>query len=233
MPKVIFRYNLKGDVWNWVRILRHPKHWGTEANTSFCPVDLQKKITKLGQEKAEQAVSDYLKPRIEKDLGKEINQYIKIYSALWNKINNKFFARLKKITQKPICAKEFVADITTASRCPYFEGHHSFMVKIIKTPKYQRHVIDIATHEILHLQFLHYYRQLCEKNKLSEAQIQHLKESLTFLLNTDFSDIITDKDLGYPDHQKLRKGLEKIWLDSKKDFSLFLPEAIKLTKKLF
>lgn len=56
-----------------------------------------------------------------------------------------------------------------------------------------------------------------------------LKEALTFILNTDFNDLLLVEDKGYPAHQKLRKKLKKIW-EKEKNFNKFLDKAIMLMK---
>jgi hypothetical protein len=109
--------------------------------------------------------------------------------------------------------------------CPYDEKENWFMVSM-----WHSILADITTicHEILHLQFLYYYREYCQKF-LSEKEIQDLKEALTFLLNTNFNDLILSHDMGYLVHKKLRVKLEKIW-KKEKDFGNFLDKAIQIVK---
>lgn len=85
-------------------------------------------------------------------------------------------------------------------------------------------------HEIFHMQFLYYYENYCRKF-LSEQQKENLKEAMTFILNTDFNDLIVCYDTGFPGHEKLRAKLKEVWL-KEKDFKKFLDKAIKITKKL-
>ena len=91
--------------------------------------------------------------------------------------------------------------------------------------------ITTICHEVMHLQFLFHYRKYLVKKGLQEEQIQELKEALTFLLNEkEFNGMILCSDNGYPEHQKLRKKLQKIWTKDK-DFGKFLNRAIEETKK--
>jgi len=91
--------------------------------------------------------------------------------------------------------------------------------------------ITTICHELLHLQFLHYYRDYLEKKGLNDKQIEDIKESLTFLLNEpEFENIILSKDRGYPEHQRVRQQLKKIWQENK-TFSKFLDKAINEINK--
>ena len=85
-------------------------------------------------------------------------------------------------------------------------------------------------HEIFHLQFLYYYEDYCRKF-LSGEQKEDLKEAITFILNTDFGDLLVSYDNGYPGHKELREKLKSIWL-KEKNFKRFLDKAIKITKEL-
>lgn len=49
---------------------------------------------------------------------------------------------------------------------------------------------------------------------MSIEQFQILKESLTFLLNYEFSWIKMAKDNWYSSHQEFRKKLEEYWISS-------------------
>lgn len=91
--------------------------------------------------------------------------------------------------------------------------------------------ITTICHEMLHLQFLFYYKEYLQKNGLNNDQIEDLKESLTFLLNEpEFEKIILCQDEGYPEHKELRKKLQKIWL-KEKDFQKLIDKAIVIIKK--
>lgn len=90
--------------------------------------------------------------------------------------------------------------------------------------------ITTICHEVMRLQFLHYYKNYLKKKGLKNNQIEDLKEALTFLLNEkEFDEIILCDDNGYPEHQKLRKKLREIW-DRKRDFEKLLEAGIRLTK---
>jgi hypothetical protein len=112
--------------------------------------------------------------------------------------------------------------------CPYNQKENWFMVSFWhSTPS----SITTICHEIMHLQFLHYYQNYLKKKELKDNQIEDLKEALTFLLNEpEFEEIILSNDFGYPEHIQLRKKLRKIWRKDK-NFKNLIDRAILLIKR--
>jgi len=228
MPKVSFYYDFKKDAWSWVAFAKKKgKIYGVENRLDFIPLDLVKKIRNKNRKSAERVVYNYLINNPKKKIRRiVIEQEVDSLRYIWSKVENKFFKRLEKVTQKPIFTETFKCYLTSGFMCPYNEKENWFMVSMWHSIPMN---ITIICHEILHLQFLHYYRKYCRKF-LSEKQTEDLKESLTFLLNTDFNDLILSRDMGYPRHKKLRVKLEKIWKEEK-DFRNFLDRAIEIAKK--
>jgi len=227
MSKVKFDYDFKKDAWAWVHFaMQKGGIYGLKNNTDFIPPKLLKKIKKVDRESAEKIVCDYLINNPKKEIRKLIvDQEIKTLRETWAKLENKYFERLEKVTQKSIFTEEFTGYINSCFMCPYNEEENWFMINMwFGLPKY----IGIICHEIMHLQFLHYYREYCIKF-ISEKQLQNLKEALTFMLNTDFNDIILETDKGYPNHQILRQKLQKIW-KKEKNFKIFIDKAINIMK---
>ncbi len=146
----------------------------------------------------------------------------------WRAVEKKYFEVLSKITQKPIFTKKFSCYFTTGFVCPYDEEESWFMVSMWHSVPFS---ITTICHEIMHLQFLKYYKNYLKKQGLKNDQIEDLKESLTFLLNQpEFDSIILSQDNGYPEHKELRKKLKRIWLKNK-DFQKLIDEAIVLYLK--
>jgi len=229
MPRVNFKYDFKKDAWSWVYIIGKKKDtygYSWEKQVGFAPKHLLEKILKYDRRSAELLVRKYLisnSQRLVRQLA--INKQLKALEEVWRKIESKYFKRLEKITQKPIFTKDFGCYLTTGYMCPYNDKENWFMVSI-----WHNILMDITTicHEIFHLQFLHYYENHCRKF-LSEQQKEDLKEAITFILNTDFDDLILNKDSGYPNHKELRRKLEKIW-HNRENFQEFLDKAIKIIK---
>ncbi|MFH0869321.1 MAG: hypothetical protein V1839_03775 [archaeon] len=102
------------------------------------------------------------------------------------------------------------------------------MVSLLRSPM---RVSSTIAHEILHMQIINNYKNeigLPDKPG-TNTWYWHLMESLTFLLNEEFSDIIFNSDDGYPAHQKLRAQLLEEWRKNK-DFEKFLPKAVEIAK---
>jgi len=227
MPKVIFRYDLKKDAWAWVVFARRKsKIYGLKNRLNFIPPELLKKIRGKKKKSAEKLVHDYLINNPKKKIRRIVIEKEKdVLRNIWRELENRFFKKLEKITQKPIFTSNFKCYFTTGFMCPYNEKENWFMVSMWHSIPMN---ITTICHEILHLQFLHYYKKYCQKF-LSKKQTEDLKEALTFLLNTDFNDLILSRDMGYPVHKKLRLKLEKTW-KKEKNFKNFLDKAIEIVE---
>lgn len=231
MPKINFNYNLKKDAWSWVLIAKSKNLWGLNWRDQVAQIsdELLKKIQGSSFSRAQKIVEE----RIKKDSGRGHKNKV-MYSEMqaleksWRIVEKEYFTALSKITQRPIFADEFGCYFTTGFMCPYDEKKNWFMVSMWHSIPFS---ITTICHEIMHLQFLHYYKKYLQKMGLKKEQIEDLKEALTFLLNEkQFSSIILSNDNGYPEHQKLRKRLQKIWTEEK-DFQKFLDKAILEIKK--
>lgn len=230
MAKVNFKYNLKKDAWSWVLIAKDKNLWGLNwrEQIAHIPDDLLRVIEKSSFSRAQEIVEEY----IQKNPTKEYKNLVmkndsNALENSWKFVEDKYFKTLVKITQKPIYRKNFDCYFTTGLMCPYNERENWFMISMWSS----LHIsIMVICHEIMHLQFLHYYKNYLKKKGLKKEQIETLKESLTFLLNEEeFSGILLCDDSGYPDHQKLRKKFHKIW-QKEKDFKKFLDLAIAEVK---
>lgn len=211
-PKVNFSYDLKRDAWSWVIIAKSKDLWGLNwrDQVAHIPDDLLDKIKKNNFTQSQKFVEKYIKenPRAKyKNLviGKEIQALEKS----WKLVEKNYFKTLAEITQRPVFAEKFDCFFTTGVMCPYNENENWFMVSMWHSIPAS---ITTICHEVMHLQFLHYYKSHLKKNGLKNNQIENLKEALTFLLNEkEFDEIILCDDNGYPEHQKLRKELQEVW----------------------
>jgi len=228
MSKVSFHYNFKKDAWSWVLFAKNNELWGLnwKDQISFIPDELLKKIIKKDKKSARFLVYNHLISHPKKKLRQlVIKEELIFVEKTWEKIEKRFFKRMERVIQKPIFNNHFKCYLTSAFMCPYNEKEKWFMISMWHSvPK----SITTICHEILHLQFLHYYKKYCRKF-LSKEETEDLKEALTFLLNTDFNDLILCEDSGYPHHKKLRCKLEKVW-SQEKNFNKFLDRAIEITK---
>lgn len=214
MSKVTFGYDAHKDVWSWVRIAQdRDESWGTNwrKENQHIPDFLLEKIMVATKEDAIKIVEKHFsESKYQNFKEKIIQSEIKSLKKVWGIKEAEFFSILEKITNKPIYQKKFPCYFTTGFMCPYKtdEKPNWFMVSIWKGIPFW---ITTICHEILHLQFINYWREDIT-NKIGKEKFEILKESLTFLLNEDeFDNIILSENGGYPNHQKLRDQLSKLW----------------------
>ncbi len=231
MPKITFQYNTKKDAWSWVSIAKDKDIWGLnwKEQVVHIPEGLLSKVLKLDFPKAQDITEKHLRNHPQRKYRNlVIKQELATLRTVWSKVEKRYFDILSRITQQPIYKDNFKCYLTTGFMCPYNEKENWFMVSMWHSIPSS---ITTICHELLHLQFLHYYRSYLEEKGLNDKQIEELKESLTFLLNeSEFKEVVLVKDKGYPDHQKRRKQLKEIW-QKNKNFNKFLDESIKIIKK--
>jgi hypothetical protein len=231
MTEVKFNYNLHKDAWSWVLIAKDKDTWGLNWRDQIAhiPDELLKKIEKVSFFRAQKIVEKY----ISRDYSKKYKNEV-MYSEMqaleksWGTVEKKYFDILSEITGKPIFTKKFDCYITTGFMCPDNEKEGWFMVSMWHSIPFS---ITTICHEIMHLQFLYYYKDYLIKSGLKKDQIENLKESLTFLLNEpEFNKVILCQDDGYPEHNELRKKLKNIWLKTK-NFQKLIDGAISIVKR--
>lgn len=231
MVKVNFDYNLPKDAWSWVLIAKDRDMMGLNWRDQIAQIsnELLVKIEKVSFSRAQKIVETY----IENDSKKEYKNKV-MYAEMqaleksWRLIEKRYFEILSGITQNPILTEKLSCYFTTGFMCPYNEKESWFMVSMWHSIPFS---ITTICHEIMHLQFLFYYKDYLKKKGLGNNQIDDLKESLTFLLNEpEFDSIILSQDSGYPKHAELRKRLKSIW-SKNKDFKNLIDEAVCIIKK--
>ena len=140
----------------------------------------------------------------------------------WKGLNQEYFSRLEIITDKPMCADNFTAYITTIGRCPYDSKNNSFMLSI-RRPLLQ--CLRTSGHELMHLQFSHYFWNEIA-TQIGNAKTNNLNESLTVLLNPEFRDLWMVEDIGYPAHKELRNFISETWKEEK-NFKRLLEKSVE------
>jgi hypothetical protein len=231
MIKVNFDYNLKKDAWSWVLIAKDKDIWGLNWRNQIAqiPDELLEKIEKVSFSSAQKIVESYIAKDSKKEYKDNImNLEMQALEKSWRTVEKKYFKILSVITKQPIFTEKFSCYFTTGLMCPYNEKENWFMVSMWHSTPFS---ITTICHELMHLQFLKYYKKYLKNKGLKNDQIEGLKEALTFLLNeTEFEGIILSQDNGYPEHQKLRKKLKNIW-SKNKSFQNLIDEAICSIKK--
>lgn len=229
MSHLAISYSLNADARNWLRIwLKNESIYGLSQKNliDFIPPELQKALLNKKESQQLVLIKDYLKKQ------KTMNQFLKLEAIalqmVWDKFDLSFVKSLVKVTGKPMCADRFSVQLTSASLSPYDEKNHWFMVNGRHSIGIQ---ITVIAHELMHLQFIYWYKEMCMSAKLTPSQFEDLKEALTVLLNeNEFKNIIVSPDHGYPKHKELREKIQKVWR-KRFMFDLFLKKIIVLIKK--
>lgn len=231
MIKVNFDYNLQKDAWSWVLIAKDKDMWGLNWRDQIAqiPDKLLAKIKKVSFARAQKTVEDYIEKDSKKGYKtKVMKSEMQALEKSWRIVEKKYFEILSIIIGQPIFTEKFSCYFTTGLVCPYSEKENWFMVSIWHSTPFS---ITTICHELMHLQFLKYYKKHLKKEGLKNNQIEDLKEALTFLLNeSEFEGIILSQDNGYPEHQELRKKLKNIW-SKDSNFQNLIDEAICIIKK--
>lgn len=231
MNKVKFDYDLKKDAWSWVLIAKDKNLWGLNWRDQIAQIseELLVRIEKSSFYRAQKIVEDYIKKDSKKEYRRKMMYAeMKALEKSWRIVEKNYFKMLSKITNNPIFINNFGCYFTTGLVCPYNEKENWFMVSMWHSIPFS---ITTICHEVMHLQFLNYYRKYLKDRGLKNDQIEDLKESLTFLLNEpEFENIILSQDIGYPEHVELRKKLKNVW-SKDKNFKNLLDKAVYMLEE--
>ena len=131
---------------------------------------------------------------------------------------------MAEITEQPLYSQKFKCALTTHPLCPYDERYNWFMVS---TRSSLPQGLTNITHELLHLQVSHYYKEKFLK-RLDKPKWYLLQELITVILNDEkFAGWLLVPDKGYIDHQKLHQIIFKYWQE-RDNFEQFLQRASRL-----
>ncbi|MCX6749228.1 MAG: hypothetical protein NTW17_00585 [Candidatus Pacearchaeota archaeon] len=223
MAKVIFKFNKEKDLWNI---------WDTCNSKSELSEEFKKQIPEavlnLCKGKKFEEVNDKLgryQQRIHSNI--LIPSIVRSFNESWKEINDLFFERLEKLMKKSFQGEKVTGYLTIISRCPY---NYNVRDPSFYVPLFGGIPIAMRTtgHEIMHIHFHNtYWKEI--KEKIGEKKTSDLKEALTVLLNLEFKDLWIIPDNGYPQHQELRKFIEKTWKEVN-DFDLLLKRCIEYLK---
>jgi hypothetical protein len=202
--KVVFKIDINKDAKNYYDCANSESKFGRDFTKCIKPEILEKLRGKnWGEVRTE--IIKILERGYSADKEK-FEKRLKDIENEWKKIEPEFFKRLESLMKCKIYTGAFTCYLTTIGRCPYNDKENWFMANIFWDT--DRILIGMA-HELMHLQFHHYFNEL--RVKISENQFQDLKESLTVLLNIEFKDLLKSEDIGYPNHQELRKFISEEW----------------------
>jgi len=233
MSKLKFSYNLKKDIENYIRSIcafEHLKHGRKNIEKTIASCLFSEQYNTIKQAENKSIATERIKKFLQQNLKQNKDIYALIQTLLtktWSKREKRFIALLEKFYEKPFDFSEVSAYFTTLTICPYNYNKRWFMLSFRAGIEKQ---IQTICHELLHFMFLRHYRAHCiDKLHLTHVQCEVLKEALTVFLNTEFREINTLPDWGYPQEKNLRKFLltER---KAAKSFEQLLEKAAKFLK---
>jgi len=223
MPKVIFKFDKEKDLWNNWATINYKSPWERKKLNKIPVLDKICKGKKF--EKCKKEIEKFCKPMHNSSL---LPLIIESFQKAWNKINDKYFKILEKITKKPMPFNKITGYLTTQMRCPYDPKEPSFMVSMFSNIPY---ALKICAHELMHIHFHKFYWEKIEE-EIGREKTADLKEALTVLLNLEFKNlwILKDKGKDNKEQQKLRTFIEKEW-KKESDFDVLLEKCVDYLKK--
>jgi len=199
--KIDFVYDIGKDVENFITTL---KSVNNKEHTSFHKLYIEK----YGQNFKPNLIEDFIKKYT---TNLDISFILVDIESSWQSIHDRFIERTEKIFGIKYPYEKVTAYLTTNERCSYNTKENYFFVYI-----QSQHPNRTIMHELFHFYTSHvFYEEMMEKG-ITKEKYNDIKESLTVLLNVEFSDLLNGAvDYGYPQHQEMRAKIRDIWIFDK------------------
>jgi hypothetical protein len=197
--KLRFAYNIEKDIENFIN--------GTRAVNSKKPTKFQISFSeKYGDNFEAEKVKTFIEER-DKINGFNVNKEIVAVEERWKIAEPIFIERAEKIFGISYPVPIITVYLTHNERCTYNIEQNYFFVRI--GSEFSNNTI---MHELLHFYTWHAFGKKLLDDGFSKLAYNDIKESLTELLNLEFSDLMNGKrDEGYPQHRDMRAEIQKIW----------------------
>jgi len=201
--KLHFAYDIEKDIENFIK--------GTRAVNSKKPTKFQTSFSeKYGDNFEAEKVKAFIEEQ-DKISGFDANKEIVAVEERWKIAEPIFIERVEKIFGISYPAPIITVYLTHNQRCTYNIEENYFFVQI--GSEFSNNTI---MHELLHFYTWHAFGKKLLDEGLSKLAYNDIKESLTELLNLEFSDLLNGKpDNGYPQHQEMRAEVKRLWLEIK------------------
>jgi hypothetical protein len=220
MLTINIKLDFEQDAWNWWEACNKVSQ-GVDWKQKI-PIELREKITDKSQAEAYNFLLPYLQELYSK---LEVEKYLNEMQTGFDKVKDKLFERMEKVTNRPIYRNNFTCFSTSFPRFPYDYENGYVWISNKRKLEYQ---IQIFIHELLHFQYFKYFGEKVWDEIGSEKHAE-LKEAMTIIIDEEFKDITTVQDEGYEIHKNLRKKLLEVWLATK-NMDEFIERSINLMK---
>ncbi|PJE63794.1 hypothetical protein COU89_01305 [Candidatus Roizmanbacteria bacterium CG10_big_fil_rev_8_21_14_0_10_45_7] len=213
MRKIIFHYNLNKDIDNYINSIyrfKWLKHERKDIDVWTKRFLFPEELKVIQEAENEIAARKILKDILTKITQRNRYEFLIMQQSLeksWYRKERRFFELTEQFYRKPIFFPQTTAYFTTLPICPYSLKECWFMVSYRFSLEEQ---VRTICHEIMHFMFLYYYQDTA------------LKEAFTVFLNTDFREIVSIPDRGYPQEKELRN-----FLFTKRKTTTSFPELLK------
>lgn len=184
--------------------------WRSNINSKYLDV--------VNYFQSENKDTNVLKAILEQNYKSQDEYILKVINFLENILSKTFLIscdKIEDITKTPLYKNDFIIYLTTFPRWFYDSKEWCFGFYI------DRNVNNITwnfLHELLHFQFIHYFKKKIINENFNNNDFEKLKEALTIILNKECNNILFQPDRGYPEHQLFRQELEKQW-EKERDFA--------------
>ncbi len=207
--KIVFSYDLNKDVENIIN--------GTKSVNSKKPTKFQNLFTeKYGDNFEKEKVKTFIEEQ-DKVNGFDANKEIVAIEERWKIVEPIFIERVEKIFGISYPVSIITVYLTHNERCTYSIENNYFFVRI--GSQFSNNTI---MHELFHFYTWYAFGKKSLDEGLPKLVYNDVNESLTELLNLEFSDLMNGKlDKGYPQHQEMRQKIPAIWSENKDIFDVF------------
>jgi hypothetical protein len=194
-----FSYNIDKDVEN---IMKSTQAVNNRRPTKFQELFMQKHGSDFSFEKVKRFIVE--RQEVERFRMKE---EIATLEEKWRPIETSFIERTEKVFGINYPSPYITAYLTHNERCTYNIDENYFFVKI--RSEFSNNII---MHELFHFYTWQAFGRRLLQEGFSKGVYNDIKESLTEILNLEFSDLMNGKiDKGYPQHQTMRAEVRKLW----------------------
>lgn len=215
IPKINVKYNIISDANNRYKSLKNENsNWW-----KFVPNDDVERLKRIIK-KRESWINELVKFINGKYDSKSIDVNVLNIQSILEEHIEYIVKRLEELTEKPFDYEEINVQCTTFPRCPYNWENWFFWTFILTNKK--ELILRNSIHEMSHFQFHKYYENNWLVKKLDDNEKYILKESLTFLVNTEFLELELAEDKWYFEHKITRKNMLKYRNENKDKWFLEL-----------